>query len=136
MCFMQILTNLSKAELNQLTSQPTAKALIEKNKACAVNISKGDAKSAAEFVANRNKEKRTDSIQISDAGLEALKKSLNSTSKGVKITKENNNYNISFKNTAYAYRAIKKDYIDIDGEKFVLGEKEKSELKKSSRQSF
>ena len=87
---MQILTNLSKAELNQLTSQPTAKALIEKNKACAVNISKGDAKSAAEFVANRNKEKRTDSIQISDAGLEALKKSLNSTSKGVKITKENN----------------------------------------------
>ena len=43
---MQILTNISKAELNYLTSQPTAKALIEKNKACAINIPKGDVKNS------------------------------------------------------------------------------------------
>ncbi len=66
---MKILTNLSKAELNYLTSQPTAKALIEKNEKYAVNIPKGDAKRAAEFVASRQKEKTADSVQLSDAGL-------------------------------------------------------------------
>lgn len=35
---MQILKNISKAELDYLTSQPTAKALIEKNKTDAINI--------------------------------------------------------------------------------------------------
>lgn len=80
---MKILKNISKAELDYLTNQPTAKALIEKNNTCAVNIPKGDTKSAAEFVANRNKEKSAVSIQISDAGLEALIKSLTSTSKKV-----------------------------------------------------
>lgn len=103
---MQILTNISKAELNYLTSQPTAKALIEKNKACAINIPKGDVKRASEFVASRNKEKRADSIQISDAGLEMLKKSLNVSSEGTKITKGNDINNIFSQNTEYAYRDI------------------------------
>ena len=98
---MQILTNISKAELNNLTSQPTAKALIEKNKACAINIPKGDVKRASEFVASRNKEKRADSVQISDAGLEMLKKSLNVTSEGTKGSS-----NIFSQNTEYAYRAV------------------------------
>ena len=66
---MRILTNLSRAELNYLTSQPTAKALIEKNEKCAINIPKGDAKRAAEFVASRQKEKTADPAQLSDAGL-------------------------------------------------------------------
>ena len=81
---MQILKNISKAELNYLTSQPTAKALIEKNKESAITIAKGDAKGAAEFVADRQKERQEDALQISDAGLAALKKSLEAISKGVK----------------------------------------------------
>ena len=124
---MQILTNISKAELNYLTSQPTAKALIEKNKAEAINIAKGDVKGAAAFVASRKREKQEDALEISDAGLAALKKSLeaSSNSKGVKITKNDNSYNVLFKNVAYAYRAVKHGYIDIDGEKFVLSDKVK-----------
>ncbi len=133
---MQILKNISKAELDYLTSQPTAKAMIEKNKACAINIAKGDTKGAAAFVASRQREKQEDAVQISDAGLAALKKSLESSSKGVRITKSDNNYNILFRNPAYAYRAVKHGYIDIDGEKLVLSDKEKSEIKKTADEAF
>lgn len=135
---MQILKNVSKAELDYLTSQPTAKALIEKNKAEAINIAKGDVKGAAAFVASRKREKQEDALEISDAGLAALKKSLeaSSNSKGVKITKNDNSYNVLFKNVAYAYRAVKHGYIDIDGEKFVLSDKVKSELKKTADEAF
>lgn len=72
---MRILTNLSKAELNQLTTQPTAKAMIEKVKSEGVYIPQGDAKAAAEFTAQRQSEKRGDSFEISDRGLTALKNS-------------------------------------------------------------
>ncbi len=72
---MRILTNLSKAELNQLTSQPTAKAMIEKVKTEGIYIPQSDAKAAAEFVAERQREKRGDSFEISDKGLTALKNS-------------------------------------------------------------
>lgn len=80
---MQILKNISKAELNHLTSQPTARAMIEKNKACAINISKGDVKKATEFVEMRNaeKQKQKDTFEISDAGLSVIKKTLEMTSK-------------------------------------------------------
>ena len=135
---MQILKNVSKAELDYLTSQPTAKALIEKNKAEAINIAKGDAKGAAAFVASRMREKQEDALQISDAGFAALKKSIeaSSNSKGVKIPKKDNSYHILFKNVAYAYRAVKHGYIDIDGEKFVLSDKDKSEIKKTADDAF
>lgn len=85
---MQILKNISKAELDYLTSQPTAKALIEKNKTSAINIPKGDAKAAAEFAATRKKEKQEDSFQLSDAGLAVLKKSLEKSADSVNL-KEN-----------------------------------------------
>ena len=135
---MQILKNISKAELDYLTSQPTAKALIEKNKAEAINIAKGDAKGAEAFVASRKREKQKDVLEISDAGLEALKKSLeaSSSSKGMRITKNDNNYNILFKNSADAYRTVKHGYIDIDGEKLVLSDKEKAEIKKTADKAF
>lgn len=73
---MRILTNLSKAELNQLTTQPTAKALIEKVNSEGIYIPEGDAKAAAQFVAQRQSEKRADSFEISDRGLTALKNSV------------------------------------------------------------
>ena len=72
---MRILTNLSKAELNQLTTQPTAKVLIEKVNSEGVYITEGDAKAAAQFVLQRQSEKRSDSFEISDRGLTALKNS-------------------------------------------------------------
>lgn len=133
---MQILTNVSKAELAYLTNQPTAKAMIEKNKSEAINIQKGDAKGAAEFVAKRMAEKQQDSVQISAEGLEALQKTLLSKNKGVKITQNGSSYNILFKNPAFAYGAVRYGYIDIDGEKFVLSEKDKAELKKAADESF
>ncbi|MBO5378441.1 MAG: hypothetical protein J6A41_08630 [Ruminiclostridium sp.] len=73
---MRILTNLSKAELNQLTSQPTAKAMIEKVRSEGIYVPQGDAKAAAQFVAQRQNEKRADSFEISDKGLTALKNSV------------------------------------------------------------
>ena len=73
---MRILTNLSKVELNQLTSQPTAKAMIEKVRSEGIYIPQGDAKAAAQFVAQRQNEKRADSFEISDKGLTALKNSV------------------------------------------------------------
>lgn len=48
----------------------------------------------------------------------------------------NNNYNILFKNPAYAYDAVKRGYIDIDGEKLLLSDKEKSEIKKTADTAF
>ena len=78
---MQILKNVSKAELDYLTSQPTAKAMIEKNKACAINIPKGDVKKAEEFAQMREAEKKKDTFEISDAGLAVMKKTLEMTSK-------------------------------------------------------
>lgn len=78
---MQILKNISKAELNHLTSQPTAKAMIEKNRECAINIQKGDVKKASEFAQMRDAEKKKDTFEISDAGLAVIKKTLEMTSK-------------------------------------------------------
>lgn len=71
---MRILTNVSKAELDYLTSQPTAKAMIEKVKTEGIYIPEGDAQGAAEFVAMRNNQKQEAYLQISDEGMEALKK--------------------------------------------------------------
>jgi len=133
---MQILTNISKSELAYLTSQPTAKALIEKNKSSAINIPKGDAQRAAAFAATRETEKQEDSLQLSDAGLAALQKTLESGSKGIRITKSDNNYNILFKNPAYAHRAIKQGYIDVDGEQLVLSEDDKLKLRAAANDAF
>ncbi len=78
---MQILKNISKSELNYLTSQPTAKAMIEKNRECAINIPKGDEKKAKEFVEMRKEEKNRDTLEISDTGLSVMKKTLEIISK-------------------------------------------------------
>ena len=85
---MRILTNLSKAELNQLTSQPTAKAMIEKMKSEGVYIPEGDAKAATQFTAQRQSEKRGDSLEISDKGLTALKNSVLNKQTAVTENKE------------------------------------------------
>ena len=71
---MRILTNVSKAELDYLTNQPTAKAMIEKVKTEGIYIPEGDAKGAAEFVAMRNSQKQEAYLKISDEGMAALKK--------------------------------------------------------------
>ena len=81
---MRILTNVSKAELDYLTNQPTAKAMIEKVKTEGIYIPEGDAQGAAEFVAMRNNQKQEAYLQISDEGMAALKKE-----KEVKAEKEN-----------------------------------------------
>ena len=71
---MRILTNVSKAELDYLTNQPTAKALIEKVETEGVYIPEGDVNSASEFVAMRNSQKQEAYLQISDEGMAAFKK--------------------------------------------------------------
>lgn len=71
---MRILTNLSKSELNQLTNQPTAKALIEKTENEGIYIPEGDVEGAKAFVEMRKSQKHTDSLQISDEGMTALEK--------------------------------------------------------------
>lgn len=71
---MRILTNVSKSELDYLTNQPTAKAMIEKVKKEGIYIPEGDAKDAAEFVAMRNSQKQEAYLKISDEGMAALKK--------------------------------------------------------------
>ena len=71
---MRILTNVSKAELDYLTNQPTAKAMIEKVKTEGVYIPEGDEQGASDFVAMRNSQKQKDLLQISDEGRAALEK--------------------------------------------------------------
>ena len=82
------------------------------------------------------KDQRADSVQFSKEGLAALEESLSSRTKGVKITKSGNDYNVLFKNPAYAFRAVKNGYIDIGGEKYTLSDDEKEELKKAAEDSF
>lgn len=84
---MRILTNISKAELDHLVNQPTAKAMIDKVKSEGIYIPAGDTQGAAEFVAMRNQQKQEDSLQISDEGLAALKKQ---TEENEKKAKEGN----------------------------------------------
>ena len=71
---MRVLTNVSKAELDYLTNQPTAKKMIEKVKSEGIYIPEGDAQAAADFVAMRNQQKQEASLKISDEGMAALKK--------------------------------------------------------------
>ena len=71
---MRILTNVSKSELDHLVNQPTAKAMIDKVKSEGIYIPEGDAQGATEFVAMRNQQKQETSLQISNEGIEALKK--------------------------------------------------------------
>jgi len=75
-CNMRILTNVSKAELDHLANQPTAKAMIEKVKTEGIYIPEGDANAAAEFVAVRDAQKREDTLQISDDGRASMEKEL------------------------------------------------------------
>lgn len=82
------------------------------------------------------KDQRVDSVEFSKEGLAALEESLSSRTKGVKITKSGNDYNVLFKNPAYAFRAVKNGYIDIGGEKYTLSDDEKEELKKAAEDSF
>lgn len=82
------------------------------------------------------KEKQVDSAQFSKEGLAALEESLSSRTKGVKITKSGDDFNVLFKNPAYAFRAVKNGYIDIGGEKYILSDKEKEELNKAAEDSF
>ena len=72
---MRILTNVSKAELDHLTVQPTAKAMIEKVRTEGIYIPEGDARAAAEFVAARNSQ-RQDTLDISDDGRASMEKEL------------------------------------------------------------
>lgn len=81
---MRILTNVSKAELDHLVNQPTAKAMIEKVKSEGIYIPEGDAQGAAEFVAMRKQQKQDASLQISDEGLAALKKQTEENEKKAK----------------------------------------------------
>ena len=82
------------------------------------------------------KDQRADSVQFSKEGIAALEESLSSRTKGVKITKSGNDYNVLFKNPAYAFRTVKNGYIDIGGEKYTLSDDEKEELKKAAEDSF
>lgn len=77
---MRILTNLTKAELDSLTSQPTAKAMIDKVKSEGVYIAEGDKAGAAAFVASRKQQKQEDALHISNEGMAALQKSKESKS--------------------------------------------------------
>lgn len=81
---MRILTNVSKAELDHLVNQPTAKAMIDKVKSEGIYIPEGDAQGAAEFVAMRKQQKQDASLQISDEGLAALKKQTEENEKKAK----------------------------------------------------
>lgn len=83
---MRILTNVSKAELDYLTTQPTAKKMIEKVKAEGIFIPEGDAAAAADFVAMRNRQKQEASLKISDEGMAALKK--DNEAKETQVTSE------------------------------------------------
>ena len=71
---MRILTDVSKAELDYLTSQPTAKAMIEKVKTEGKYIAEGDAQGAAAFVASRKQQHQESALSISEEGMAALKK--------------------------------------------------------------
>ncbi len=71
---MRILTDVSKAELDYLTSQPTAKAMIEKVKTEGKYIAEGDAQGAAAFVASRKQQRQESALSISEEGMAALKK--------------------------------------------------------------
>ena len=71
---MRILTNLSKAELDYLTNQPTAKVMIDKVKKEGIYIAEGDVEGAQDFVAMRNSQKQVDNLDISSEGMNALKK--------------------------------------------------------------
>ena len=73
---MRILTNISKGELDYLSSQPTAKAMIEKVKTEGIYIPEGDAQGAAAFTQMRNSQKQAASLDISDEGMAALKQSI------------------------------------------------------------
>ena len=71
---MRILTDVSKAELDYLTSQPTAKAMIEKVKTEGKYIAEDDAQGAAAFVASRKQQRQESALSISEEGMAALKK--------------------------------------------------------------
>ena len=70
---MRILTNISKTELDYLTNQPTAKALIEKVKTEGLYIPEGDIQGATEFITRKNTQQE-DYLQISEEGMAALKR--------------------------------------------------------------
>ncbi len=71
---MRILTDISKAELDYLTSQPTAKAMIEKVKTEGKYIPEGDALAASAFVASRKQQHQENALSISEEGMAALKR--------------------------------------------------------------
>ncbi|SFA84527.1 hypothetical protein SAMN05216249_103134 [Acetitomaculum ruminis DSM 5522] len=54
------------------------------------------------------------------------------TCKGILITKNDQQYNIRFKNTAYVYSAINKGYIDANGKQIQLSDEVKDKLQNAA----
>ena len=75
---MRILTDVSKAELDYLTSQPTAKAMIEKVKTEGKYIAEGDAQGAAAFVASRKQQRQQIEAELNQVNAELLLKTTES----------------------------------------------------------
>lgn len=75
-----------------------------------------------------------DTLEISDRGKELQGEAVKTSSKGIDILfdKEKDQYKISFRNSAYVYRAIKNGCIDINGKQVMLSDEMKDNLRKAA----
>ena len=89
---MRILTNVTKTELDYLTNQPTAKAMIEKIQNEGIFIPKGDTRGATEFAAMKSSQKQETYLHISSEGmarLEMANKTKEANASKENVSKEN-----------------------------------------------
>ena len=145
---MRILKNMTKAELDCYTGQPTAKAMHERIMKDSVYVPKGDRTAAAVYVAGRDAERAenwTDTVEISPVGQE-----LSQAEKGQNIEKsqentphiefsvirrgDTNRFSVSFANSAMVHRAVEQGYIEIDGKQVELSDDAKKQLIATNKQ--
>lgn len=133
---MRVLKNVSAAELDYFTKQPTAKKLHEKIMREADYIPQGDRKAAANYVAQRAAEKQTrnDTVEISREGYalqaEQNKPTASFGDYSFPVTQgaAKNNFVIHFDNSAMLHRVVEKGSLAINGEEVSLSDDVKNRL--------
>ena len=137
---MRILANMSKAELDYYTKQPTARALHGKIMKDGIYIPEGDKAAAAAYVKSR--EARTasasdgsgDKVEISKEAYalkdkqEALPAKEAEISLDVRKTTDGKGFVLHFDNSPLLHRMLKQGYFEVDGKRIAISDDMKKEL--------
>lgn len=140
---MRILQNLSRAELDFYTKQPTAQKLHEKIMKDGIYVPPGDKKAAAAYMDKRSAaiSDGQDEVEISAAGYNLqVQEQANEKSEAKPLEfaysriGDANRFQLRFTSTAMISRAVKQGFLELEGQRVELSDEVKKQLLAAGKQ--